>query len=73
MTTCTHPEDRRFAWTFYDAREQGDYVAMGCCVCGAVLLGAGDAQGNPAGPQHRLSPKKRKPRKKKSKQEQVTP
>lgn len=65
MNSCMHPEERRFAWTYYDPREEGDYLAMVCTVCGEVLCGAGDLQGNPVGPQHRLSPivRKRKSRK----------
>lgn len=62
---CTHPEERRFAWTVYDPIQEGDYVCMGCCVCGAVLMGAVDRQGNAVGPQHRLSPKKKKRKSKK--------
>ena len=64
MTTCTHPEDHRFAWTVYDPAQEGEYVCMGCTSCGQVLVGAVDIQGKPVGPQHRLSPKKKKSRKK---------
>lgn len=71
MTTCTHP--RQFAWVVYDPVQEGDYMCIGCCVCGKPLVGAVDRQGNPVGPQHRLSPKKKKKRKKKAAQEGQAP
>lgn len=62
MTGCAHT--RQFAWVVYDPIQEGDYVCIGCCVCGAALCGAVVSPGNPVGPQHRLGPKKKKRKKK---------
>jgi hypothetical protein len=71
MTACTHPEERRFAWTVYDPAAEGDYLCMGCTACGQILMGAVDEAGTPVGAQHRLSPKKKKSKKRRKAEKDV--
>lgn len=61
--TCTHPEDRHYYWTVYDPAQEGNYMCMGCTVCGHVLAGAVKIDGTPVGQQHRLSRRKGKSKK----------
>lgn len=64
MTACAHPETNRFAWTVPDPKEGADCLCMGCTVCGEVLVGAVDLQGNLVGPQHQLQSERKETKRK---------